>query len=323
LRVAGPAGRRDRKRIQDEAQMAGIQIAQTMPIGLASALIAREQGLPNAAILEDGAEGISLDLVTNGDVQVSRILQSRGSAAMRAEVDRTFQANELPCADVIAAGNLLFEHADRATSLSALEALSRERIDFSLELADQAAARKKKQESGRTRIAALMAVSALLMAALLWDERDRAATEVRTGEARWAGVLKKERSIRDGVLTETSKLQKVESAIKLAFQPAQSPADILVALGNATPTSVWLTGITLERGKPVQVRGASTDSAGVKQFLEKLNASDRFRDVKLSFANDAKIDDVPVSQFALTATAVGNLPLAEPDKKKRKEPVKK
>jgi len=86
---------------------------------------------------------------------------------------------------------------------------------------------------------------------------------------------------------------------------------------------VGLTGVTLERGKPVQVRGASTDSAGVKQFLEKLNASDRFRDVKLSFANDAKIDDVPVSQFALTATAVGNLPLAEPDKKKRKEPVKK
>jgi Tfp pilus assembly protein PilN len=324
LAIVGAARTVDLKRINEEAQAAGISVQQVLPIALGSALIAREQGLANGAILEDGSEGISLDIVTNGDVQVSRILQARGSAALRAEVDRTFQANDLPCADVIAAGNLLFEHADRATSLSTLEALSRERLDFTLELADQAAARRKKQEGRRTRLAGLMALSAILMAGLLWDERSQAEAEVKLGEARWAGALKKDRSIRDGELTKSARLQKIDDAIKLAFEPGQSPADILAALSNATPANVWLTGLTIERGKPLSVRGTSTDSAGVKQFLERLNASDRFRDVKLSFANDAKIDDVPVNQFALASTAVGNIPLAEPDKKKsRKEPAKK
>jgi len=66
----------------------------------------------------------------------------------------------------------------------------------------------------------------------------------------------------------------------------------------------------------VQVRGSARNSADVKQFLNNLEQQSRLRDVKLAFANTGKIEDTPVVQFSITAFPVGNLPLAQPERKR-------
>ncbi len=77
------------------------------------------------------------------------------------------------------------------------------------------------------------------------------------------------------------------------------------------PEGAWLTGLTWERGKPIQIRGTALNSDLVSELIASLAVNERLRDVELQYANDGEIETTPVVQFNVTAHVVGNLPLAE------------
>ena len=75
----------------------------------------------------------------------------------------------------------------------------------------------------------------------------------------------KARSAQSVFLAEMAKLKSKDSSYKIivddqskmqsdlmnAFSPAQRMSDLLTTISNESPPNVWLTGITLERGKQV------------------------------------------------------------------------
>jgi Tfp pilus assembly protein PilN len=161
-------------------------------------------------------------------------------------------------------------------------------------------------------------MAAMLLATLLYVERSDAQAVITRAQGSWTRELSKLRSIRD---TETGKAQKalrIQSALRTAFQPAQPLSDVATAIGDAMPPSVWLTGLSIDRGKPVQIRGTAALAGEVARLVDDLGNTPRFRDVKLVFANSARIDEKPVVQFSITAMPVGNLPMHAPSKTKKK-----
>ena len=157
-----------------------------------------------------------------------------------------------------------------------------------------------------------------MLIGLVWDDRDQNEAVLRRGEGVWARQLSQLRSIRRTEQGKASEATKVRTALDRAFEPAQSPVDLVNVVAGQLPDGLWLTGFSAERGKPVQVRGTARRAEEVAVLVDRLSVSPRFRDVRLLFANGSKIDETPVVQFSITATAVGNLPLPDPDKAARK-----
>lgn len=292
---------------------AGANVVKTLPTAMGSLYLVSGSGV----VLENTPEGVGIDVVAGGVPQVSRLASPSGPGGIAAEVDRTCQVAGVSGAPVFAAPGL---DAGTGSAIAShpLEALSQHALEcpLDLELPELVAAREARKSGNRTRIAVLTALSAILFGVLVWDDRDRASQVVKRGEAKWNADLRKLRSIREGLSTESQKEKKIEATTALALQPAQRAGDVLTVIANSVPTGVWLTGYSFDRGKPVQVRGSARNSGDVKQFLNNLEQQSRLRDVKLAFANTGKIEDTPVVQFSITAFPVGNLPLAQPERKR-------
>src|SRR5262249_35151904 len=95
-------------------------------------------------------------------------------------------------------------------------------------------------------------------------------------------------------------------------------SDLVAVTADSLPPGAWMTGLTIERGKPLQIRGAAKTANDVARCVDALGATRRFRDVKLVFANSARIEEKPAVQFNITAVGVGNLPMPEPQKRSKK-----
>jgi Tfp pilus assembly protein PilN len=292
---------------------AGTSVVKTLPTAMGSMYLTSGVGV----VLESTPEGVGIDVVSGGVPHLSRLASPAGPGGIPAEVERTCQVAGVSGAAIHTAPGL-----DVGTGVALashpLEALSQHGLEcpLDLELPELVAARESRKSGNRVRIAVLTALSAILFGALVWDDRERASQVVKRGEAKWNAELRKLRSIRESLSAESQKEKKYEAMTALALEPAQRAGDVLTVIANSVPKGVWLTGYSFDRGKPVQVRGSARNSADVKQFLNNLEQQSRLRDVKLVFANTGKIEDTPVVQFSITAFPVGNLPLAQPERKR-------
>jgi Tfp pilus assembly protein PilN len=200
------------------------------------------------------------------------------------------------------------------TSLSLLA----EAPAFTFERSEDRARVAQRRIAARTRFGALMMAAALLLSVLVWVEHSDAQAVVTRAGGVWARELSKMRSIRDAETSKAQRAAAIESSIKSAFHPAQPLSDLTAVIADSLPASVWLTGLTVERGKPVQIRGTAIRSNDVAALVDRLTASSRFREVRLVFANSARIEQTQVIQFSITAVAVGNLPMPAPVKAVRR-----
>ena len=178
----------------------------------------------------------------------------------------------------------------------------------------EAAKRSAMQAAGRARLALLLWASCITLGVLVFLDRSDEAKEARKEDAQAAVALRKQRLVRDSVASDISKQRQLSEQLERAFEPGQRLIDVLSISGDLAPGNIWLTGSVLERGKPILIRGTSTNSASVASYVESLGAQDRFRDVKLVFANSGDINQQPVVQFSVSMHAVGNLPLIDPKK---------
>jgi Tfp pilus assembly protein PilN len=105
--------------------------------------------------------------------------------------------------------------------------------------------------------------------------------------------------------------------LRSALQSQHSWLDLLQDLSDRAPRNVWLTGVDLEKGKPLALRGTAMNGQAVQAFWGNLSHSPYFVKPTLSYANAAKIEEKQVFQFGITSDIVGNKPKPAKPQKKR------
>ena len=163
-----------------------------------------------------------------------------------------------------------------------------------------------------------MVVAALGLGAVVYDIQTTEADKAAARDKKWVTSMQALRKSESLAKSKSDQLTKVDESLSLALEPKQRMADVVTLVSSLTPEGVWLTGLNVERGKDIQIRGTALNEVGAQNYLSRLGAQDRLRDVKLVFANNGTIETTNVVQFSITAHAIGNLPLTEPKKTGRK-----
>lgn len=296
------------KTVMAEVAEAGLKTRAIVPAALGSALLAAEKGFTEAAIVQETNEGLAIDLIEEGELKAARVTPMPAVGQIHAELARSFAAVKMSPAPVIgAAGYAIADgQVDPRSSLAFIGAGS---LAINLEPPDLVARRAEGKTKRIRRVAIWLWIACLLLAAVLWDQRSTEQSAIAKGEARWANILKKKKDEEAMIKTTFSEVRKVGTVLNLGFEPRQRLVDVVALLTKLTPEGLWVTGLTVERGKPATIRGTAVNGEAVTKYLEQLSASPRFRDVKLVFANNGQIEKTSVVQFSLTLHVIGNFSL--------------
>lgn len=118
------------------------------------------------------------------------------------------------------------------------------------------------------------------------------------------------------VTTERSRAKKLDAkyqelsaqadSLRRALRPNPPWVDVMDALAMAAPQGVWVTGIELERGRPLVIRGTALEATGAAQFTNALMESPLLEQVQLNFANGAQVGGRRVTHFGISAVVRGN-----------------
>lgn len=308
LTVVGAVRAADLRELRDALKGVGIMAARILPVALAAPAVASRAGLRDALVAEQSPEGLGLDVVELGILRFSRVAPAANGPEIEAR--RTLAAAHVEKAALVAVGPVPLPDAVE-TSAGALDLLH-EAPPFHLTSSEERFQEAKRRSDARIRLSALMMLSALLLMTLVWVNHQSALAVVKRGQGAWARIFATDQSILDDANTQLGQIKDVQGALHQAFQPAQPLSDISAVIAADLPSGAWLTGLTLERGKPMQVRGTAKSSGAVARLVYALGDSPRFRDVKLVFANSAAIGKIPVIQFDVSAVCVGNLPMPAP-----------
>lgn len=301
------------------SEQAGTKILDIVPAAYGSQLLAQAMGLSDVAVVERDADGWSVDIVSGGELVYSRVLPLESdSRALQSEVERTFSMAGVPGGKVIASGGARIDFADHSSDLKTLDLLGRSEVAglrVALELPERLQAREKTLINNRARLAVLLWAATLILAVTVLMDRMEDAQAVQKQQASFSKGSRDLKAARDLAVSRNTAINKTVETLERAFEPAQKASDVVSLVSSLTPPNIWLTGMTFDRGKPVQLRGTALDGNAVANYLDLLSGQDRFRDVKLVFANDASIETTQVSQFSISLHAIGNLPLTDPKKK--------
>jgi Tfp pilus assembly protein PilN len=180
---------------------------------------------------------------------------------------------------------------------------------FQFELAESRSLHAKQRNDARLSIAGLALLVAITIVSVFFVLRQQATAQVHTAQARSLAQIARWQGIEGDDSDQAAQLGQLQSDMTTAFHPGQRLSDISAFVSDSLPKNAWLTGLTLERAKQVQVRGTALSADQVADFVDALGSSPRFANVKLIFANSAVIGTTQVIEFNVTADCVGNLPM--------------
>jgi hypothetical protein len=293
----------------ESLRVAGIRPVGVLPVAIGSEHLAQSHGEGPLAVVQTTSDGVAVDIVEKGRLLLSRVLLP--NADIGGEVCRTFSVAGLPCGPILAAGNLALPEADLRTPETGLRALLATTAPESLylELPERVAARHRAEEQSRRRLAGLSALAAAAAVAFAYFENDDAAQRVKRLEGRQQSQQRRVDQIKSVAEADATRTIALQTRLDGAFRPGQKLTDATTVALDLAPADLWLTGLTLERGKAMQIRGTALSTAAVGRYVDALAANPRFRDVKLIFANKGEIDRRAIVQFNLSLFPVGNLPI--------------
>ncbi len=269
-------------------------------------------GKPNAIVVERLPGGFGLDVIQNGVLTMSRAVGENHS--IESEVARLQSLfGEFP-AEVFASSGIL--EGSRAGSVPPLATTVPTVPLIDLEPATVREGREEKTRQYRKRVGLLVFLAGFSTLALALNDYFDQSDKVERAQKKANTEVSRMTKLQTLVEGEVNKLNPQAEKLNRAFQPAQRLSDIAKVISQITPQGAWLNGIVLERGKMISIRGTAKDPEAVATFVKSLAEQNRFRDVKLLFANSAEIESEPVVQFSVTAIAVGNLPVIDASKKK-------
>jgi len=312
--AAVPTG--ELRKIRAEVKAAGMRLAGILPVAFGAAAVAKSLHQTNAAIVSRDSEGIGIDIVAGGEIRQSRLVAV--SAAVESEVCRTYSLAGIPCGQIVASGNVVLKDPDLDTNVTPLSALIESLaagIGVDLQLPEDVEKQLRKARDSRKRVAFLLAVIA--GGALIF---------VAQGRTQAAGLVDAQQTKDDDTLAKLKKSQKAEqeksdaavqaaATVKKAFEPGQKLGDVITMVANRVPDGVWLSGVSVERGKPMVIRGTAKTEILVTTYLRALAQEPRLRDIRTTVMNTGQINQIPVVQFSLSAFPRGNLPLTDPNLK--------
>ncbi|MGI4791549.1 MAG: PilN domain-containing protein [Janthinobacterium lividum] len=310
LTVVAAMRSEDLKKLQSELKTAGLTASRILPISLAAPAVAASAGQEDALVIESGLSGFALDVVRGGTIVFSRVVP--GASDIGCEATRTLAAAGAKALPIVSVGTVNLP--DTMPGLGSTLSLLHGSPPFSFRLAEDRVRDTKKRAGDRTRLAVLLMLSAFLLVALVAADREAAQASVKRRQGVLARQLTRLQSIQDTEAAEAQKVSAVQDVLDRAFVPAQPLGDIVGVVGDSLPPGSWLSGLGVERGKPLQIRGTTTTAADVPRIVHTLGANTRFRDVHLVFANSVTIGKARMVEFDVSAVCVGNLPLSEPDK---------
>ena len=288
--------------IDRQASERGLKVRGFVPVALGAEYIASEKGALSAVLVEECATGYAIDVVQNGRLVYSRLTPS--GASLEAEIHRAGVASGTE-------PERRFDCGSNQNPETAFTQLIERGISWPsalIELPERVAARHKKEVAALGRGAALMMIAAALVAYFVYSERAEKASIVENRERAMNNYVQTRTRKSDSIILETNELMTMANEIARATSPGQNASDVLKVISGSTPANLWLSAVSFERGKPFTIRGTALDDASVQTYLANLANLDRFRDVKLVFANNAMIESTSVIQFSISGVAVGNLP---------------
>lgn len=312
LTVVGAMRGDDLRRLHAELKAAGLTAGRILPVCLAAPAVAASAGRSDALVAEAGPAELALDVVRGGTVVLSRVVPGRADAA--GEAARTLAAAGAALPVVSAGEGGLPSLADALPGLGTSLSLLHEAPPFAFELAEDQARESRARAGERTRLAALLCAAAALLVGLVWADRAAALAAAKRQQGVRARQLTRLRSIREADALDFQKAQAAQEVVDRAFHPGQPLGDGAAAAADLLPATTWLSGLSAERGKPMQIRGTTTTPGDVPRVVAALGRSSRFRDVHLVFANSVTVGKARVVEFDISAVCAGNPPLLEPDK---------
>ncbi len=297
---------------------AGTKLDRIIPTCLGSEKLG-ESAL-SSIVISPSSEGIALDAVDRGHVVYSRIAGNvTTKAEIEGEIARVSAASGFSNPTLVAHSSLkeLVSPNVRLADEHPLNILSTLHTDVNLRLPEDLALATSTKLNSRKRLAMYMGICCALALGIAWLGRDEENTKVKKVQEQYARRVNEVKKQSGEKSTEITKLKGHESMVTDGIEPKQDLSDVVIIASNACPDGLWLTGLNVERGKDLSVRGTALSNAQLGAFVDGLNASARLRDVKLAFSNINTIGETPVVQFSVTAHVIGNIPLAEPRKDKR------
>jgi Tfp pilus assembly PilM family ATPase/Tfp pilus assembly protein PilN len=85
------------------------------------------------------------------------------------------------------------------------------------------------------------------------------------------------------------------------------PLDLLSQVASRAPSDVWLTQVSYQTGKPLQLEGTARSAANATTFVRGLEQVPGFRRAELGYLRSALVNDVPVTHFRINCT-LGSAP---------------
>ncbi|MER3496080.1 MAG: hypothetical protein C4320_04310, partial [Armatimonadota bacterium] len=269
---------------------------------------AEEMGLPDALVLERDGDGVGLDVISGLELVLSR--RTPAESSLEGEVRRTFIAAKTGAIPIVATNGFIADFADRHSPKTATATLLEHQERWpQLDLVPEAvrAARFAQIRYHQVRRGALILISALLLAGYVAKVRLDAAADVDAKTKKANAQVRRFETTLNLYAAQNQKLAPQGAVLARAFQPAQRVSDVTVLVSSVVPPGIWLTNFSVDRGKPLQIRGTATSSAAVSTYLRNLAGQNRFRDVRLLFANTAEVENKPVINFSITAFPIGNV----------------
>lgn len=296
-----------------ETEAAGAKVAWAAPTALGSPFVAKSHGHDDAIVVEQEGAYLNLDIVRHGMLVYSRcVLVGESRESRQSEVSRTLAGYGLPSAAVIAVGGTDLGDDVRLSEEGPLQVMAEhDSARVNVELPETVATKVRRSMQAKSRLALFLWLAVASVGTLIFLDRAEAGDKAAAAQSKASGTvgsLQRDIDLYSGRLAGVNKSVK---SLELAFKPAQSIGDVLTIVSNTMPSGSWLTGVTFERGKPMQIRGTALNGETVSGYAAALALESRFRDVQLVFANNSEIEGVPVVQFAITAHVVGNLPLID------------
>jgi len=301
------------RRIRAEVKAAGLKLIGILPVAFGAAAVAKSLHHPSAAIVSRDSEGIGIDIVAAGEIRQSRLVAA--NAAVESEVCRTYTLAGIPCGPIVASGNVVLKDPDKDTNLTPLSSLIEgwaSGIGVDLQLPEDVEKKLRRARDSRKRIAFMLAIIAAGFLGYVSTARSQAAALVDAQQDKNDDALAKLRKTQKAEQDVADAAKLSASTVKLAFEPAQRLGDVVTLVSNRVPEGLWLGGISVERGKPITIRGTAKTELIVAQYLQSLKAEPRLRDIRLVVTNNGQINQIPVVQFSLSAFPVGNLALSDP-----------
>ncbi len=299
--------------IREQLAARGIKQVHFIPMAVSAAAALASLGITDGLVVDGNGSQTTFDLVSGGETVLSRSVLHAESAEIEAK--RTLLADGQSTAQVFATSNVVFNGAQALSAdlLSSLvDVTGHDLISRQEQAAELAGVTKK-----NNRLSIYFLIAAVLLLAVVLTQRFDEEQVVIQGEAKWAKRVAKARSNRKIAELESKKQTDFTNLLDPAFEPGQRLSDALGSITVAAPANIWLTGVNMDRGRPIQIRGTAMTNEAVTQFVNVLGASDRFRDVQLVNASLAKIEQTEVVNFTMNVTAVANVPLPKPQKTKK------